>query len=47
MTTDCDKLTANQMTLIGWEEHHKNILLSPEPSCPNPQFVTKSLRQNY
>ena len=22
---------------------HKHILLSPEPSCPNPHFVTKSV----
>ena len=24
----------------------KNILLSPEPSCPNPHFVTKLVRRN-
>ena len=24
----------------------KNILLSSEPSCPNPHFMTKSLRRN-
>ena len=23
------------------------FLLSPEPSCPNPHFVTKSLRRNH
>ena len=41
MTTGCDKLTANNSDWL--RRAILNILLSPEPSCPNPHFVTKSL----
>ena len=50
-TTDCDKLAANQLTANnadGLRRANLNIfLLSPEPSCPNPHLVTKSLRRNH
>ena len=31
---------------LAAKRDHKNILLSPEPSCPNPHFVTKPLWWN-
>ena len=41
-----DKLTANNAVWL--KRAILNIfLLSPEPSCPNPHFVTKSLRRNH
>ena len=46
-TTDRDKLTTNQLTTNNADELRRAILniflLSPEPSCPNPHFVTKSV----
>ena len=51
MTTDRDKLTAKQLTVNNDDWRRRAILniflLSPEPSSPNPHFVTKSLRQNH
>ena len=48
-TTDRDKLTANKPVANNTDWLRKAILniflLSPEPSCPNPHFVTKSLRR--
>ena len=55
-TTDRNKLTANQLTAnklkannVDWLRRAiLNIyLLSPEPSCPNPHFVTKWLRRHH
>ena len=50
-TTDCDKVTANQLTANNTDWLRRAILniflLSPEPSCPNPHFVTKSLRRKH
>ena len=49
------QLTANQLTAskltadnADWLKRVilKIFLLSPEPSCPNPHFVTKSLQRN-
>ena len=40
-TTTANKLTGNQLTLIGREGGHRNILLYLKPSCPNPHFVMK------
>ena len=31
---------------LAEQSDHKNILLSPEPSCPNPHFVTKSVTKS-
>ena len=54
-TTDRDKLTANQLTANQLTANNADwlrtailnkFLLSPEPSCPNPHFVTKWLRRN-
>ena len=46
-----DKLTANKLTANNADWLRRAILniflLSPEPSCPNPHFVTKSLRRNH
>ena len=51
MTTDCDKLITNQLTVNNADWLRRAILniflLSPEPSCPNPHFVTKSLQRNH
>ena len=55
-TTDRDKLTANQLTASKLTADNADwlkrailniFLLSPEPSCPHPHFVTKSLRRNH
>ena len=44
------QLTANKLTAKNADWLRRAILniflLSPEPSCPNPHFVTKSLRRN-
>ena len=40
MTTD------REQRRLAEKGDSKYILLSPEPSCPNPHIVTKSLRQN-
>ena len=54
-TTDRDILTANLLTANKLIANNADwlrrailniFLLSPEPSCPNPHFVTKSLPQN-
>ena len=49
-TTDRDKLTASKLTADNADWLKRAILniflLSPEPSCPNPHFMTKSLRRN-
>ena len=49
-TTDRNKLTTNKQTANNADWLRRAILnvylLSPEPSCPQPHFVTKSLRQN-
>ena len=46
-----NQLTVNKLTAknIDWRRRAVlNIfLLSPKPSCPNPHFVTKSLRRNH
>ena len=46
MTPDHDKLTTNN---VDWLRRAiLNIfILSPEAACPNPHYVTKSLRQNH
>ena len=38
--TDCKPYYICQLAEKG---NHKHILLSPEPSCPNPHFVMKVL----
>ena len=54
--TDRDKLTTNKLTVnkltvnnVDWLRRAiLNIfLLSPQPFCPNPHFVTKSLQRNH
>ena len=50
------KYVSRQLTVTNWlwtnwcqlaeKGDHNIILLSPEPSCPNPHFVTKLLRRN-
>ena len=37
MTTD------REQRRLAEKGNPKNILLSPDPSCPNPAFVTKQL----
>ena len=46
MTTDHEK-TEREPTDPDLAEKggHRNILLSPDPSCPNPHFVMKPLRE--
>ena len=48
--TGPQQLTANQLTADNADWLKRAILniflLYPEPSCPNPHFVTKSLRRN-
>ena len=50
-TTDRNKLTADRLTANSADWLRRAILniflLSPEPSCPNSHFVTKSLRRNH
>ena len=50
-TTERDKLTTNQLTANNVDRLRRAILdiflLSPEPSCPNPHFVMKSVMKTY
>ena len=41
-----DQWSRTQWRQLAEKSDHKPILLSPEPSCSNPHFVTKSLWRN-